>query len=82
MSVLQNLQKPFEVETYASGYAMKTILMQGGRYVCYHSEVFHGVVLNYPTYDKEIYALVELVKRWKRYLLGKDMTIHIDHQPI
>jgi hypothetical protein len=45
---LPNLQKPFEVETYASGYAMGAILMQGGRPVCYHSEVFHGAVLNYP----------------------------------
>jgi hypothetical protein len=46
------------VEIDASGYAMGEGLMQGGRLVCYHSEVFHGVVINYPTYDKDIYALV------------------------
>jgi len=43
--VLPNFQKPFEVEIDASGYAVGAILMQGGRCVCYHSEVFDGVVL-------------------------------------
>jgi hypothetical protein len=76
------LQNPFEVETNASGYAMGDILMQGGRPVCYHSEIFHGEVLNYPTYDKELYALVQAVKKWKHYLMGKETIIHIDHQPL
>lgn len=46
---LPNLQLPFEVETDASGYAMGDVLMQGIGHVCYHSEVFHGADLNYPT---------------------------------
>jgi hypothetical protein len=79
---LPNLQNPFEVETDASGYAMGEVLMQGGRHVCYHSEVFHGEVLNYPTYDKELYALVQAVKKWKHYLMGKETIIHTDHQPL
>jgi hypothetical protein len=60
---LPNLQKPFEVEIDASRYAMGVVLMQGGRLVCYHSEVCHGAVFNYPTYDKELYALVQVVKK-------------------
>jgi hypothetical protein len=79
---LPNLQNPFEVETNASGYAMGAVLMQGGRPICYHSEVFHGEVLNYPTYDKELYALVQAVKKWKHYLMGKETIIHTDHQPL
>jgi len=46
------------MERYVSGYAMGEILMQGGRYICYNPRVFHGAVLNYLTYDKELYALV------------------------
>ena len=79
---LLNLQKPFEVETYSSGYAMGVVLMQGGRSLCYHSEVFYGVILNYPTYDKELYALVQAVKKWKHYLMGKETIIHTDHRPL
>jgi len=67
------------VETDASWYAMGAVLMQGGRPVCYDFEVFHGVVLNYPTYDKELYAMVQVVKKWKHYLMGKETIIHIDH---
>jgi hypothetical protein len=63
MHALPNLQKPFEVETDASGYAMGAIMMQGGRLVCYHSEVFHGAIFNYPTIDKELYALVQAIKK-------------------
>ncbi|CAL8998775.1 unnamed protein product [Prunus brigantina] len=51
---LPNLQKPFEVEADASNYAMGAVLFQDGKPVAYHSEMFSGPVLNYPTYDKEL----------------------------
>ena len=70
------------MEIDVSGYAMGVVLMQGGRHICYYSEVFHMAVPNYPTYDKEIYAMVQAVKKWKFYLMGKDTIIHIDHQPL
>jgi hypothetical protein len=56
--------------------------MQGRRLVCYHFEVFHGAVLKYPTYEKEIYALVQDIKNWKHYVIGNETIIHIDHQPL
>jgi hypothetical protein len=65
-----------------SGYAMGEFLMQIGKLVCYHSETFHGGVMNYPTYNKELYALVQVVKKWKQYLMGKEPIIHIDHHPL
>jgi hypothetical protein len=43
---------------------------------------FNQDVVNYPTYDKELYALVQSVKKWKHYLLGKETIIHTDHQPL
>ena len=57
------MQKPFEVETNASDYAMGAILLQDGKPICYHSEKFSGAILNYPTYDKEMYALVQAIKK-------------------
>ena len=39
-------------------------------------------MINYPTYDKELYALVQSVKKWKHYLIGKETIIHTDHQPL
>jgi hypothetical protein len=50
---MPNLQQLFELETYASGYALEVVLMQGERLVCYHSYLFHGAVLNYVEYSSE-----------------------------
>ena len=58
-----------------NGYVMGGVLMQGGRLVCYHSKVFHEVVRNYPTYDKELYAMVQALKKWKQYMMGKETII-------
>jgi len=79
---LPNLQKPFEIETDTSDYAMGIVLMQHDKPICYHSETFISVVVNYPTYDKELYALVRSMKKWKHDLMGKETVIHTDHQPL
>jgi hypothetical protein len=68
---LPNLRHPFEIQTYARNYAMGEVLLQHGKPICFNSENFNGVVINYPTKDKELYALVESVKKWKHYFLGK-----------
>ena len=59
---------------------MGAVLLQHGKLIVFNSETFNGVVTNYPTYEKELYALVQSVKKWKHYLMGKEMIIHIDHQ--
>ncbi|VVA37284.1 PREDICTED: Retrovirus-related Pol poly from transposon, partial [Prunus dulcis] len=79
---LPNLQRPFEVEADASNYAMGVVLFQDGKLVAYHSEMFSGPVLNYPTYDKELYAMHQAVKHWRAYLLGKEVVVHSDHKPL
>ena len=79
---LLDLQRPFEVQTDASDYAMGAVLTQNSKPICYHSETFNFAVVNYPTYDKELYALVQSVKKWKHYLMGKEIVIHTDHQPL
>jgi hypothetical protein len=79
---LSNLQQPFEIKTYVNRYTMGAVLMQYRKPISYHSETFNQVVVNYPTYDKEFYALVQSVKKWKHYLLGKETIIHTDHQPL
>jgi hypothetical protein len=79
---LPNLRQPFEIQTDASNYAMGAVLLQHGKPICFHSETFNGAVINYPTYDKELYALVQSVKKWKHYLLGKETIVHTDHQPL
>jgi hypothetical protein len=56
--------------------------MQGGRLVCYYFEIFHVEFINYPIYDKELYALLQVVSKWKHYIMSKETIIHIYHQPL
>ena len=61
---------------------MGAILLQKGKPNYFHSETFSKEVINYLTYEKELFALVESVKKWKNYLMGKETVIHTDHQPL
>ena len=41
-----------------------------------------GAALNYPTYDKELYALVGTLKMWQHYLWPKNFVIYSDHKSL
>ena len=79
---MHNLQHPFQLEIYANGYALGVVLLQGGRPVRYHFESFHGVALDYPTYDKDLFFHFPNSEEMENYLLRKETIIHIDHQPL
>ena len=57
-------------------------MLQGGHPFAYFSEKLHGVALNYPTYDKEFYALVRALQTWEYYLVSKEFVIHSDHESL
>jgi hypothetical protein len=56
---LPKLKQPSEIDTDASEYAVGVVLTQHDHPVAYHSETLSDVVHNYPTYDKEMYSIVQ-----------------------
>ncbi|KAG8490986.1 hypothetical protein CXB51_014129 [Gossypium anomalum] len=50
--------------------------------MAYFSEKISGAVLNYPVYDKEMYALIRALETWQHYLWPKEFVIHSDHQAL
>ena len=54
-----DLQQPFEIETDVFDYAAGAILTQHSHMVAYHSEKLSDTVQKYPTYDKEMYFIIQ-----------------------
>lgn len=77
-----DMNQPFEMETDASQFAIGFVLKQGGHPVAYHSEALADAKLMYSTYDKEFYNLVQALKQWRHYILGKETILHTDHHQL
>ncbi|QRV79674.1 Retrotransposable element Tf2 protein [Ceratobasidium sp. AG-Ba] len=79
--------KPFILETDASGIAIGAILSQRGEDgylhpVAYLSKSYNDAQRNYDTANKELLAIVESLKHWCIYLEGTilPVTVFTDHQ--
>jgi hypothetical protein len=79
---LPDLQQSFDIETDASEYVVGVVFTQHNHLITYHSETLSYTVQKYPTYDKEMYSIVQSYRQWKHYILGKETIIHIDHKPL
>ena len=79
--------RPFEVETDASDYALGAQLSQRDAEgllhpVAFFSKKLNGPELNYQIHDKELIAIIEAFKEWKHYLSGTthQVKVYTDHK--
>jgi hypothetical protein len=64
--VLPNFIRTFEIECDALSIGIEAALMQDKIPIAYFNEKLNGKTLNYPTYDKKLYALA--LETWQHYL--------------
>jgi hypothetical protein len=79
---LSDFNKSFEPECDASGIGLGGVLLQERKPIAYFSEKLSGPILNYSTYDKELYALVRCLETWQHYLWPKEFVIHSDYESL
>ena len=76
---LPNFNKPFIVETDASQSGIGVVLMHENRPIAYISKTLPPTKHALSTYEKELWALVYAVHKWRPYLLGHQFIIRTDH---
>ena len=82
-----DLNKPYRVYTDASDYAVGAILAQLGddgekHVVHYLSQQLSRTQRKWATIEKEAWAVVTALKKFRQYLLGAEFTIFTDHKPL
>lgn len=72
----------FTIETDASGDGIGAVLHQQGRPIAYMSRALGITKKSWSVYNKEMLAIMEAVRVWRRYLLRQCFTILIDQRNI
>ncbi|SOV01837.1 uncharacterized protein UDID_18810 [Ustilago sp. UG-2017a] len=81
--------RPIIVETDASDFAVAAVLSQsfdqGTRHpIAFFSKKLDPAQLNYPIFDKEMFAIVVAFKHWRQYLEGAKFPVQVltDHRSL
>ena len=73
---------PFVLETDASDHCIAATLNQAGRPVAFCSHTLSKHEQNHPAIEKEAYAIVEAIRKWRHYLLGRHFHLITDQRSV
>ena len=81
-----DVNKPYKLYTDASNGAIGAALVQesalGERVIQYLSHQLNETQQRWPIIEKEAYAIVYSVQKFRPYLLGSKFTVMTDHKPL
>ena len=79
---LPHFDRPFTVVTDASDYGIGGVLLQESHPLALETRKLNSAELNYATTEKELLAIVHVVRTWRCYLEGYEFTVVTDHNPL
>ena len=81
-----DINKPYKLYTDASNYAIGAALVQespmGERVIQYLSHQLNDTQQRWPIIEKEAYAIVYSIQKFRPYLLSSKFTVMTDHKPL
>lgn len=83
---LADFNRPFIVQSDASETGVGACLFQefeDGKFpIAYTSKKLLPREMNYSTIERECLGLVFVIKKFEKYLYGKEFVLHTDHRPL
>ena len=74
--------KPFTIETDASEDAVASTLSQDGQPVAFYSRTLNAAERKHHSVEKEAYAIIESVRKWRHLLLGRPFQLITDQKSV
>jgi len=72
---LPDFDKDFEIHSNASDFAIGGVLVQEERPLAFESKKLSETERRWPTYEKEMWAIIHCLKTWGHYIGSKDVVV-------
>lgn len=79
---LPNFEEEFTIETDVSGTGIGAVLVQHSRPLAFMSKAIAVSKQTWSTYEKEMLAVLEAIRLWRPYLIGRRFKIITDQRSL
>lgn len=77
-----NFDQPYQIDTDTCEFGVVAFLSQDSHPLAYYSKKLSSVRQKASTYARELWAVTDVVQRWRYYLLGHQFEIRTDYQSL
>lgn len=66
----------------ANNDTIGVVLNQEDKNIAYYNDKLNEAIRKYTTYDKELYAVVQAIKKLRHYLLSREFILYFDNHAL